>query len=255
VRSRGAEGAFDLLICDCDGVIVDSEIICERVLASHLRRAYPGRDVAAGLAGSFGLQTPAILDRLVAHLGEPLPVGFFERLDRELEEALHREAEAISGVHEALERIELPVAVASNSSEAWVRLCLARAGLLDRVDGRIFTADHVPNPKPAPDVFLLAAQQSGVEPARCLAIEDSETGLAAALAAGMPVIGFVGASHIPRDHGNRLMALGARQVVEHMARLPAAVMSLHRGGAAPSAGTQPAQASPPPATTASNRAP
>src|SRR5262249_28320298 len=132
---------------------------------------------------------------------------------------------------------------------------LARAGLIGRVDGRIFTADQVPNPKPAPDVFLLAARQSGVEPARCLVIEDSETGLAAALAAGMPVIGFVGASHIPRDHGNRLMALGARQVVEHMARLPAAVMSLHRGGVAPSAGTQPAQASPPSATTASNRAP
>jgi HAD superfamily hydrolase (TIGR01509 family) len=226
------EGSFDLLICDCDGVIIDSEIVCDRVLAAALREAYPGRDLAAALAGSFGLQTSAILERIAAHLGEPLPEGFFERLEREIVAALHREATAIDGVREAVEGIELPVAIASNSSADWIELSLARAGLARRVGPAVFSADRVPRPKPAPDVYLLAAREMGVAPARCLVVEDSRSGVTAARAAGMSVIGFLGASHIPARHGEELLALGARRLVEHMAALPGAVAELQKAALA-----------------------
>jgi HAD superfamily hydrolase (TIGR01509 family) len=223
-------GAFDLLICDCDGVIIDSEIVCDRILMDMLREAYPGRDLAPALAGSFGLQTSDILERLAGHLDEALPPGFFERLDQAIVETLEREAAPIRGVREALEQIRLPIAVASNSSREWIKLSVERAGLAARIGGAIFSADRVARPKPAPDVYLLAARESGVAPARCLVVEDSETGVAAALAAGMSVIGFTGASHIPTHHPDRLRALGARQIVESMDRLPGVVAALDGAG-------------------------
>jgi HAD superfamily hydrolase (TIGR01509 family) len=223
-------GAFDLLICDCDGVIIDSEVVCDRILMDMLREAYPGRDLAPALAGSFGLQTSDILERLAGHLEEALPPGFFERLDQAIVETLHREAAPIRGVREALEQISLPIAVASNSSRDWIELSLERAGLSKRIGEAIFSADRVPRPKPAPDVYLFAARESGIAPARCLVVEDSETGVAAALAAGMSVIGFTGASHIPEHHPGRLLALGARQIVETMDQLPGVVAALDGAG-------------------------
>jgi HAD superfamily hydrolase (TIGR01509 family) len=222
------EGSFDLLICDCDGVIIDSEIICERILAAALGEAYRGRDLAPVLAGSFGLQITDILERVAMHLGEGLPEAFLESLDREIVAALHHEAAAIEGVREALERIELPVAIASNSSPEWIELSVARAGLAQRVGPAIFSADRVAQPKPAPDVYLLAAREMGVAPARCLVVEDSRSGVTAARAAGMAVIGFLGASHIPPRHGEDLLALGARVLVEHMEALPRAVAELQK---------------------------
>jgi HAD superfamily hydrolase (TIGR01509 family) len=159
-----------------------------------------------------------------------LPPGFFERLDQAIVETLQREAAPIRGVREALEQISLPIAVASNSSRDWIELSVGRAGLSKRIGEAIFSADRVARPKPAPDVYLLAARESGVAPARCLVVEDSETGVAAALAAGMSVIGFTGASHIPAHHPGRLLALGARQIVETMDQLPGAVAALDGAG-------------------------
>jgi HAD superfamily hydrolase (TIGR01509 family) len=225
-----SSGAFDLLICDCDGVIIDSEIVCDRILMDMLREAYPGRDLAPALAGSFGLQTSDVLKRLEGHLEEDLPAGFYERLDQAIVETLLREAAPIPGVRAALEQIGLPVAVASNSSRDWIELSVERAGLAARIGGAIFSAERVARPKPAPDVYLLAARESAVAPARCLVVEDSETGVAAALAAGMSVIGFTGASHIPEHHPGRLLALGALRIVESMDRLPAAVAAVDRAG-------------------------
>jgi HAD superfamily hydrolase (TIGR01509 family) len=222
----GVKGAFDLLICDCDGVLIDSEIIADRVLYNLVGDIFPGREVASVLANSFGRQTRDILQRLATHLGEPLPANFFDQLRQALKQALNQEAKPIAGVREALAQIDLPIAVASNSNEAWVRISIERAGIDDLIGDRVFTAEKVARPKPAPDVYLLAARTLHVAPARCLVIEDSESGVTAALAAGMSVIGFVGASHIPSDHADRLTALGARLVLDHMDLLPAAVASL-----------------------------
>jgi beta-phosphoglucomutase-like phosphatase (HAD superfamily) len=103
---------------------------------------------------------------------------------------------------------------------------VARADLTERVAGHIFSADMVERPKPAPDVYLLAARTMGVAPENCLVIEDSATGVRAALAAGMRVIGFTGASHIPPEHAETLRRLGVTALINHMDQLPEQVAVL-----------------------------
>lgn len=217
------EGAFDLLICDCDGVIIDSEVIAECVLDAALRSAFPHHEVTAVLATCLGRPTRALVEELTIHIGEPISSSFVEWLDHEVYEALRRDAGPIVGAREALEQIALPVAIVSNSSYEWIEAALARAGLTSRVGSAIFSADGLARPKPAPDIYLTAAKKLRVAPARCLVVEDSVSGVTAARAAGMSVLGFVGGSHILFGHATRLLKLGVLEVVERMQELPAAV--------------------------------
>jgi len=218
--------AFDLLICDCDGVLVDSEIVADRVLLQTISRLYPGRGAEQVLAHGFGTRTEVLLERVAAHLGEPLPPTFNEDLRRDLDATLAAEALPIQGIREALEQVGLPIAVVSNSPEGRVRHAINRAGIAQLIGDRIYTADHVEHPKPAPDVYLLAARSLMVEPGRCVVIEDSGPGVTAAKAAGMTVIGFTGASHIPLGHDAKLLGLGAGHILEEMRLLPRLVAKL-----------------------------
>ena len=118
--------------------------------------------------------------------------------------------------------------MASNSRRHSLERSLARAGLSELIGERLASADMVALPKPAPDVYLHAASLLGVAPERCLVVEDSSTGTRAALAAGMRVIGFVGAGHIPAGHAEVLRELGAIAIVEHMRELPETVARLRR---------------------------
>jgi HAD superfamily hydrolase (TIGR01509 family) len=220
------QSAFDLLICDCDGVLVDSEIVADRVLLDTITRLYPGRGAEQVLAHGFGTQTEVLLQRVEAHLGESLPANFTTDLRQILDATLEREAEPISGIRDALEAVGLPIAVVSNSPETRVRNAIRRAGLTHLIGDRIYTADQVKRPKPAPDVYLLAASSLGVAPDRCLVIEDSGPGVTAATTAGMSVIGFVGASHIPDGHDIRLTSLGAGHILQEMHDLPRTVNAL-----------------------------
>ena len=129
-------GPFDLLICDCDGVVIDSEVIADRVLNALVCSAYPGHDVRAALAGYFGLHTRAVLEKLAGLVGEPMAPSFVERVDREIDEALRRDAGVVVGVRDALEQIPLPVAVVSNSRYDWIEFAVAKAGLTSRVGAR-----------------------------------------------------------------------------------------------------------------------
>jgi HAD superfamily hydrolase (TIGR01509 family) len=214
------DSAYDLLICDCDGVLVDSEIVADRVLAETLARLYPGRGAEQILANAFGTQTEVLLARISAHLGEALPGNFNEELRQNMDAVLAAEVEPIPGIRAALEAVRLPVAVVSNSPESRVRISLRRAGIDHLIGDRIFSADQVEKPKPAPDVYLLAARSLMVDPARCIVVEDSAPGVTAAKAAGMSVIGFVGASHIPVGHDARLMGLGTTHILKDMRLLP-----------------------------------
>jgi HAD superfamily hydrolase (TIGR01509 family) len=223
------DSAFDLLICDCDGVLVDSEIIADRVLVETIGRLYPGRGAERILANAFGMQTEVLLAQVAAHLGEALPVNFSDDLRRDMDAVLAAEVEPIPGIRPALESVGLPIAVVSNSPESRVRISLRRAGIDHLIGDRIFTADHVEKPKPAPDVYLLAARSLMVPPARCIVVEDSAPGVTAAKAAGMSVIGFVGASHIPPGHDARLMGLGASHVLKDMRLLPQVIAELSHG--------------------------
>ncbi|OEC35821.1 haloacid dehalogenase superfamily, subfamily IA, variant 3 with third motif having DD or ED [Pseudomonas cuatrocienegasensis] len=221
-----ANAHIDLLISDCDGVLIDSEIIAERVLHEALILRFPKDEVLQVLAGTFGLQGRDILARVERHFDVQLPEAFRAELQARTEALLRDEVAVIPGAREALMAIELPLAVASNSHLAAVERALRRCALTERVNRGLFTAEQVARPKPAPDVYLLAAQSAGVEPARCLVIEDSTTGATAALTAGMRVLGFLGASHIPPEHGEVLRQLGVEQVFDDMRALPELVARL-----------------------------
>ncbi|WP_437879698.1 HAD family hydrolase [Pseudomonas sp. LRF_L74] len=218
---------IELLICDCDGVLIDSEIIAERYLYKTLAELYPVAELERVMAGTFGLQTREIFARIEAHFGKPFPEGFFQRLHDQVHDLLRSEVQPIPGVRDALMRIDLPLAVASNSQSESVAFALQRCDLVERVNRGVFGADHVERPKPAPDLYLLAARTAGVDPRQCLVVEDSSTGASAALTAGMQVIGFLGASHIPPEHGETLRRLGVHHLIRHMDELPELVGRLH----------------------------
>ena len=213
---------IELLICDCDGVLIDSEIIAEHHLHTALAEYYPAHELEMVLAGTFGLQTADIMARAEAHFGKPLPEGFLEK-NRAITKALIREqVQPIAGVRDALLQIDLPLAVASNSYADALAFALQRCDLVERVNVGAFSADQVERPKPAPDLYLLAAERAGVDPSRCLVVEDSIT-------AGMQVIGFLGASHIPPEHGEALRQLGVHHLIGRMSELPPLVERLRHG--------------------------
>jgi HAD superfamily hydrolase (TIGR01509 family) len=216
------------LICDCDGVIVDSEVVAERALVSALSKLAPRDDVASVIREAFGQSTSAVLRLIERRFGFALPQAFEARLYTEIDHLIATSAEPIAGVRAALEAIDLQLAVVSNSTHASVSNSLRRAGVEQLVAGRIFTAEMVGAPKPAPEVYLRAVAALETPAARCLAVEDSEAGVRSAVAAGVPVLGFVGASHIPVGHAARLLSLGARAVLDRMSDLPNLVQALMR---------------------------
>jgi HAD superfamily hydrolase (TIGR01509 family) len=222
-------GMLDHLICDCDGVLVDSEVIADHVLLETLSSTFPGVDFTSVVKTAFGQQTSRFLEGIEASFGITLPAHFQETVEYNVELALSSNLTAVGGVREALQRVTLPAAVVSNSRMTRVHASVRRAGLQQIFGERIFSAEQVARPKPYPDVYLFAAQQLGVEPARCLVVEDSVAGLNAARAAGMKTIAFVGASHIPDGYADALRKMGITRIMEHMDELPALVEAGARG--------------------------
>ncbi|MEA9580382.1 HAD family hydrolase [Xanthomonas nasturtii] len=213
--------AYELLISDCDGVLVDSEILADRVMREALAAFVPAEPLEHLLETTFGQTTREVLRRVEEHFSLQLPETLLAQIQARSEALISAEVQPIPGVREALEQIPLPLAVASNSRRHNVIASVERAELTARAAGRVFSADMVERPKPAPDVYLLAARTAGVAPERCLVIEDSPTGATAALAAGMQVLGFTGASHIPQGHGDTLRRVGVLEVFDNMRDLPA----------------------------------
>jgi HAD superfamily hydrolase (TIGR01509 family) len=220
---------IDHLICDCDGVLVDSEVIADRVLFETLSRTFPGVDFHPVVKSAFGQQTSRFLDDVAARFQLTMPDDFLATIDHNVETALTESLCPINGVRDALRQVTLPAAVVSNSRLARVRASVHRAGL-DAIFGeRVFSAEQVARPKPYPDVYLHAARELGVEPARCVVVEDSISGLNAARAAGMKTIAFVGASHIPAGYADVLREMGISRIMERMEELPPLVEAGVRG--------------------------
>lgn len=222
--------SIQCVIFDCDGVLVDSETLAMRVINEHLTGLLPGVDLQPLLFDAPGHQTHAIVANVEERSGHRLPEGISGELDRAVEEALDRDLEPISGVFEALEKIPQPKAVVSNSRLERVQRSLAATGLDRMLNGTpLFSAEQVERPKPAPDLYAFAARALGLDATQCLVVEDSEAGVTAARAAGLAVIGFVGAGHVGPDHADRLKAAGAAVIVRHMDDLPAVVRSWSAG--------------------------
>ena len=211
---------IDLVIFDCDGVLVDSEIISCRTHAAVLTRygySITSEQVFDRFLGRSARQAHAEVE---AELGRALPDEYHAALQDELYRTFEAELEAIAGIHEALERISLPVCVASSGSHQRMRISLGRARLFERFAPNIFSASEVANGKPSPDLFLFAADKMKAKPERCLVIEDSISGITGARAAGMSVLGFCGGSHCRDGHAATLRAAGAHATFDDIRQLP-----------------------------------
>jgi HAD superfamily hydrolase (TIGR01509 family) len=211
---------FDLVIFDCDGVLVDSEVISCRVHAEILtRHGYP-ISVEQVFDRFLGRSSRQAHLEVEAELGRCLPDDFHIQLQDELFQCFAATLETIPHIDQTLAAITQPVCVASSGSQERMRVSLGRTGLYDKFAPHIFSAAQVEHGKPAPDLFLFAAAQMATAPERCLVIEDSVAGVAAALAAGMTVFGFHGGSHCRPDYGDTLRAAGAAVTFDDMRRLP-----------------------------------
>jgi HAD superfamily hydrolase (TIGR01509 family) len=218
-RQNGGQN-FDLVIFDCDGVLVGSEVISCRAHAETLTRH--GYEISAEqvLERFLGRSMRQAALEVEAELGRSLPDDFHTQVYAEIFRLFAVSLQATPHIDEALAAIALPVCVASSGPPEKISASLNRVGLYDRFAPHIFSAVQVRNGKPAPDLFLYAAGQMQTAPARCLVIEDSVAGIAAALAAGMPVLGFHGGSHCRPGYADRLRAAGASSTFDDMRQLP-----------------------------------
>ena len=207
------------LICDCDGVLIDSEAVAARMLVHELEARWPDTQVEPVVLPLLGLRIEKVLQGTAAQLGKSLSVAEIDAIRRAVEAAAI-EAPAVEGIEAALSRVTLVKGCASNSFRPYVETVLARTGLVRFFGARLFCADAVPNPKPAPDVYLAAAQGLELPPSACLVVEDSVAGVTAASAAGMTVLGFVGGGHASAAQIDKLHAAGARHVFDDMRQLP-----------------------------------
>lgn len=204
---------IELVIFDCDGVLVDSERLAIRT--------------ESGILSSLGweLSESEIVERFVGRSAGYMQGEIERELDRKVDweiefelryrEVFERELVAVDGIVAALDQITVPTCVASSGSHAKIRFSLGLTGLLDRFEDHIFSVEDVEHGKPAPDIFLYAAAQMGFEPSRCAVVEDSVSGVVAGSAAGMKVFAFAGGV----TNASKL-SLDGVSVFHHMSELP-----------------------------------
>jgi HAD superfamily hydrolase (TIGR01509 family) len=220
--------ATDLVIFDCDGVLVDSEIIAARVESDLITRA--GFDISAEeISESYaGLTLKDILLHLEEKARIPFQASLIDQAEALTDKRLAAEVRAIDGAREAVLSVHGPRCICSNSRTERIDLMLSKVGLKAYFEGRIFSALETPSgkPKPAPDVFLYAAGKMKADPAKTFVIEDSIHGVAGAKAAGMRVIGFTGASHTYPGHADALTDAGAETVMRRWAELKPVLAAL-----------------------------
>jgi len=215
-----------LIIFDCDGVLVDSEIIANRVLAAHLSRfGYPVT-AAESRAQFLGRTIPGVI-KMVQDAGVDLPEDFEATLRARDIDAFKNDLKPVPGITETLIRLQdIEKCVASSGSPDKIKRNLQTTGLIRHFDGRMFSAADVDKPKPAPDLFFLAAARMSVAPSACVVIEDTALGIEAAKRAGMRAIAYIGASHrVPADAGP-LRKAGADIVIDDMTQLPSVLKSV-----------------------------
>jgi HAD superfamily hydrolase (TIGR01509 family) len=206
----------DLIIFDCDGVLVDSELLSCQCLSDELSEFGISLTLAQSLELFLGRSTSAVT-RHYRELGKVVPVDFAVRLKSRVLSAFEKALHPIPDVDTVLSGLRVPYCVASSSDLDRVALSLKVASLASHFGDRIYTAQMVNHGKPAPDLFLYAAEKMGVQPARTLVIEDSVSGVQAAKAAGMTVWGFVGGSHYRGRDGQAILSgAGADRVFAQM---------------------------------------
>lgn len=221
-HSTPAGRGFDAILFDCDGVLVDSEPLVNRLIWQMLNELGIDISLEDSTKRFLGKAIREELDAIAAMRGAPLPPNWLSTFHARRNALLEAEVQAVPHVADAIEALSalgLPMAVASGADRMKVELQLNRTGLIRRfqpTDARIFSATEVEHSKPAPDVYLLAARRLGVAPSRCVVIEDSPTGVTAGHTAGMTVLAYAG-----RNAPGPLIAAGATRTFTDMRHLPA----------------------------------
>ncbi len=209
---------FRLVIFDCDGVLVDSERLAVQTEARILSSLGWPLGEAEIVERFVGRSAAYMQQEIERHLGRR--IDWQVEFEPRYREVFDRELVVVPGVLEALSRLTVPVCVASSGSHEKMRFTLGKTGLFDRFEGRIFSVDEVPHGKPAPDIFLFAAERMGASPDRCAVVEDSVSGVTAALAAGMAVFAFAGGVT-----GSEQLSIEGAVVFDDMRELPALLQS------------------------------
>ena len=223
----GQRAARPLLIFDCDGVLVDSEVLACDVQARALTGyglPISGAEVARRFLGMSAKDMRGLLE---VDLGRPLPPDHEARCSEELFRLFRRELKPVAGIPGVLaelDRAGVARCVASSSSLQRIALALEVTGLSEFFGGHVFSSTMVARGKPAPDLFLHAANAMGFDPETCVVIEDSVNGIKAARSAGMRALGFLGGVHCPPAHGGELLAGGADLVCRDSAELATALL-------------------------------
>jgi HAD superfamily hydrolase (TIGR01509 family) len=205
-----------LVIFDCDGVLVDSEILSHRVLKDMISEFGVDLTLEETLDHFMGTSTERCLEVLVHLIGTAAPSDFFHQFKVRTFEAFSKKLTPVEGIPEMLAGLQVPFCVASNGPREKMRFTLGHTNLLSSFEGRMFSAQDVTRPKPAPDLFLHAASSLGVPASNCVVVEDSPTGVAAARAAGMVVYGFAA-----MGQSEKLRSAGANGIFGSMHELPA----------------------------------
>ncbi|MEM1321336.1 MAG: HAD-IA family hydrolase [Bacteroidota bacterium] len=212
---------LQLIIFDCDGVLVDSEAISNRLVAELLQELSIPMSTEESLRQFAGTSMEYIRNYIHQLTGQPLPENFEAIYRKRSALAFAEELQPIEGVARAIEAIPLPRCVASNGPREKIVTNLKITGLSSFFNDRLFSAYDIQRWKPAPDLYLHAADQMQVATQQCVVVEDSSAGVQAAIAAGMRVLAYGGSGN-----ADRLQAAGATQVFEHMSELPGLVSRL-----------------------------
>jgi HAD superfamily hydrolase (TIGR01509 family) len=215
-----------VVIFDCNGVLVDSEPLASTVVSQEFMRA--GFALTPDVIARYftGRRVDDIFAEVERVAGRKLPPNFADTVAAAIRRRFRAELRATSHVVHALSWLRGPKCVASSASYARIRLSLETTDLIRFFDPYLYSASDVPHGKPAPDLFLHAAARMRKNPADCIVVEDSPVGVAAGVAAGMTVIGFVGGSHAGSRLGDYLRAAGAALVINNMRALKGAVIDL-----------------------------
>jgi HAD superfamily hydrolase (TIGR01509 family) len=204
------------LIFDCDGVLIDSEIVVCRLVSEELTSIGYPVSVTEIIRRYAGRPEPAMIADIEQDWGRSVPDEYFLRIKARVAEAYASELRPVSGIAETLTRIRASICVASSSAPQKLRLGLEATGLHSRFGENIVSASYVAQGKPAPDVFIYAAGWMRAQIEHCVVIEDSIPGVEAARKAGIRTFGFVGGSHCPPGHEERLLAAGAEHVLRNI---------------------------------------
>jgi HAD superfamily hydrolase (TIGR01509 family) len=211
----------ELVIFDCDGVLVDSEALGNRVLVEFVAEFGLALELEEAMLLFKGCKMADCVAVLSQRLGEKMPTDFVTQLRARTAEAFERELHPVDGIEAALDKINLPICVASSGPVEKIQLALRVTKLLPRFEGRIFSSYEIGSWKPAPDLFLYAAKNMGVQARSCTVVEDSVLGVRAGVAAGMRVLGYIDQSE------TRLVETLGVHVFNSMSQLPG-LLSQHK---------------------------